>query len=83
MITEHFGRAAGNGHRVLAHLYERPIVSVNDVMELTGTSYPTANILVSSMEEHGILVEFTGQSRNRRYRYEAYIQLFADPTAET
>ena len=83
LITEHFGRAAGNGHRVLAHLYERPIVSVNDVMELTGTSYPTANILVSSMEEHGILVEFTGQSRNRRYRYEAYIQLFADPTAET
>ena len=40
-------------------------------------------LLVSKMEEHGILREFTGQSRNRRFRYEAYIALFADPVTET
>ncbi len=83
LITEHFGRAAGNGHRVLEYLYERPIVSVNQVKELISTAYPAANTLVSKMEEHGILREFTGQSRNRRFRYEAYISLFADPPPQT
>jgi len=83
LITEHFSRAAGNGHRVLEYLYERPIVSVNDVQGLIGTAYPAANRLVSKMEEHGILHEFTGQSRNRRFRYEEYIRLFTDPEPET
>jgi hypothetical protein len=30
----------------------------------------------------GILHEFTGRSRNRRFRYEEYIRLFADPEPE-
>jgi len=78
-ITERLGRAAGNGYRVLEQLYERPIVSVGDVQELIGTTYPAANQLVAKMVEAGILHEFTGQSRNRRYRYKDYIDLFSDP----
>ena len=79
LITEHLGRAAGNGHRVLEYLYEHPIVSVNEVESLTGVTYAAANQLVSKLEVCGILREFTGRSRNRRFRYEEYIQLFADP----
>jgi len=82
LITEQFGRAAGNGHSLLESLYERPIVSVKDVQQLIGTSYQAANSLVSKMETHGILREFTGNSRNRRFRYEDYIALFADPVPE-
>ncbi len=82
LITEQFGRAAGNGHSLLESLYERPIVSVKDVQKLIGTSYQAANSLVSKMETHGILREFTGNSRNRRFRYEDYIALFADPMPE-
>ena len=58
-------------------------MSVNQVKELIATAYPAANTLVSKMEEHGTLREFTGQSRNRRFRYEAYIALFADPSPQT
>src|SRR4051812_44659032 len=36
VITEQLGRGAGSGHRVLEHLYERPILSVNDVTRITG-----------------------------------------------
>jgi len=75
-ITEHFGRAAGNGHKVLERLFERPIVSVNDMKELTGTTYPAANQLVQRFVEQGILAEITGQARHRRFRYEAYVRLF-------
>ncbi len=77
-ITDHLGRAAGNGHKVLEHLYEHPVISVQDVQEITGTTYVAANQLVQRFVELGILGEITGYARNRRFRYEPYIALFWD-----
>jgi len=79
LIAEHLGRAAGNGHRVLERLYERPIISVKEVRTITGTSNPAANQLVQKLTKHGVLNEITGQRRNRRFRYEAYVRLFEEP----
>jgi len=75
-ITDKLGRAAGNGHKVLESLFDRPIVAVNDVRQLTGTTYAAANSLVSRLVEVGVLGEMTGHARNRRFRYQAYIDLF-------
>jgi Fic family protein len=77
-IADRLGYAAGNGHRILEHLFEHPIVSVNDVRDLTGTTFPAANQLVSRLTDLNLLVEITGQARHRRFRYDPYIQLFAD-----
>lgn len=83
-ITAGLGRAAGNGYKVLESLFDRPIIAVNDVRTLTGTTYAAANTLVSRMVELGILHEMTGYARNRRFRYDPYIALFADaPQPET
>ncbi|MEZ4379525.1 MAG: Fic family protein [Gemmatimonadales bacterium] len=78
VIADRFGRAAGSGHRVLESLYERPIISVHDVEALLGVTYPAANNLVSRCERAGILVEITGNRRNRRFRYEPYVALFRE-----
>jgi len=78
-ITEHLGRAAGNGHRVLEQLFKRPILAVTEVQEIIGTTYPAANSLVGRLNALGILVESTGFARNRRFRYQPYIDLFAEP----
>lgn len=75
-ITEHLGRAAGNGHRILETLFDRPIITVANVKALTATTYPAANNLVSRMVSLGILKEMTGNARNRRFRYEPYVRLF-------
>ncbi len=77
-ITEQLGRAAGNGHKVLESLFDHPIVAVNDVSELTGTTFAAANNLVSRLVDLGILSEMTGNARNRRFRYAPYIELFND-----
>ena len=77
-ITEHLGRAAGNGHRMLEHLYERPIVSASDIEGLLGITFPGANQLVARLVNLGILTEFTGRSRHRRFRYDPYVRLFED-----
>ncbi len=78
-VTAGLGRAAGNGHRVLEHLYQRPIVAVADVQTLTATTYTAANNLVSRLVAQGILVEATGYRRNRLFRYQPYIDLFGAP----
>lgn len=75
-ITQHLGRAAGNGHRVLEQLYERPIVSVTDVRGLLGTTFAGANQIVQRLVDLAILAEITGQVRHRRFRYDAYVRLF-------
>jgi len=82
-IADNMGYAAGNGHRVLETLFERPIVAVKDVVAVTHTSYTAANQLVKRLDRLGLLEEITGQARNRRFRYAPYILLFADEETES
>ncbi len=82
-ITEGLGRAAGNGYRVLEHLYQHPIVSVKEVRILLGVSNPAANRLVARLVDLGILREFTGHARNRKFIYQSYVELFQDHEMET
>jgi Fic family protein len=78
-ITDKPGRAAGNGHKVLESLLDRPIVAVNDVQKMTGTTCAAANRLASRLVRLDVLDEMTGNARNRRFRYAPYIALFNDP----
>jgi cell filamentation protein, protein adenylyltransferase len=82
LVTAHLGRAAANAHRVLEHLFQKPILSVADVRNLTGTTYPAANNLVSRLAQRGIIQEITGHRRNRLFRYEPYIALFGENPAD-
>ncbi len=77
-ITESLGRSAGNGHKVLEHLYRHPIISVREAQDVIGTTFPAANDLVSKMVDLTILREITGQARNRKFMYPSYINLFTD-----
>ena len=63
---------------LIEELYQRPIISVLDVVDITNTAFATANRLTEKLVDLGILVEITGQQRNRRYRFEPYIRLFRD-----
>ncbi len=76
LITDEFGRVAGNGIKVLEHLYQRPIINAKTIKAITGVSYPAANALLAKFTEHDILIEATGRNRNRIFRYEDYIGLF-------
>lgn len=77
-ITNGLGRAAGNEHKALESLFDRPIVAVADIQQVAGTTYAAANKLVARLGELGLLAEITGYSRNRRFRYETYQRLFLD-----
>ena len=78
VINDQLGRAAANGHRLLDLLYEFPFTSVNEVRELTGTTFASANALVARMVEYDLLREYTGHHRNRRYLLHQYVGIFTD-----
>jgi Fic family protein len=78
-ITEHLGRAAGNGLRILEYLFKHPIISVKQVRTIIKTSNPAANTLVRKLVDRGILKEITGQKRHRRFRYDDYVRIFEEP----
>ncbi len=77
-ITEHLGRAAANGQRVMDRLFDHPIVSVATVREWLGITPAGANQIVGRLEGVGLLREITGYARNRRFRFEPYLRLFEE-----
>lgn len=76
-ITDTFGRGAGNGLKLLEHLFRTPVTTVQAVSSLLGTTYPGAANLVNKLQDAGLLNELTGQARNRVFRYEPYVELFS------
>jgi Fic family protein len=82
VITERFGRSAGSGLRVFESMFQRPIISVSEISDMLGVTFPAANDLVQRFEAQGILQEITGQKRYRLFRYTPYIDLFADRAAK-
>jgi Fic family protein len=83
LVTDNLARTTANGHRILEHLYKHPIISISDAQGLIGTSYTSANALIERLNEMGIIEEFTGQARNRRFRYTSYIELFTDDAMDS
>jgi Fic family protein len=78
IIQEKFGRTAANGLKVLEHLYTRPIISVQTIVDLVGVSFTAANQLMERFLSEGMLEEITGQTRYRKFRYANYINLFSE-----
>ncbi|MGP9818734.1 hypothetical protein ACTZWW_01865 [Salinarimonas sp. NSM] len=72
------GGAAANGLIVLERLFQRPIITVNEMALALNVSYAAANQIVQRLAVAGILEEITGQRRNRVYRYTPYVDLFTE-----
>jgi len=75
-IAATFGKRSHNAALLLQFLFKKPIIHVNQVKEITQTSYKSANDLVSDLVNAGILKEMTGQSRNRVFVFDDYLNMF-------
>ena len=76
-MTQTFGKKAHNASKLVEYLYQRPIVSINDVSDALAVSKPTANILVKEFEEKEILRELTGYQRNKLFVFERYLNIYS------
>lgn len=67
------GRAARSAIRVHQALRERPLMTVQQVADRTGLSFPTASSAIQVLARLGIVREMTGKQRNRVFGYHEYL----------
>lgn len=70
------GSRAKNAQKLLQMMYTTPILNARSVEKGLEISFSSANRLLKSLREFGILVETTGHSRNRIFVLEEYLNLF-------
>lgn len=73
---EKIGKKAINGKKLVQLLYSQPKVNAKTAAEKLGISFVSANGLLKTFVEIGILEEKTGFNRNRYYVFEEYIKIF-------
>lgn len=71
-----FGKRAANASKLLKELFKKPVIHVNQAQKALDVSYKSANDLINDFVQNGILKEMTGQSRNRVFMFEEYLNLF-------
>lgn len=72
-----FGKKAHNASKLIEFLYQRPIISISDIIEPLEISKPTANTLVKEFESKGILKEITGYERNKLFVFDRYLTIYS------
>lgn len=69
-------RRQENAQQLMRYLYGRPVIDVKAVTGLLSTTTNTAASLINDLVEHGVLLEVTGQRRNRLFLFHDYLELF-------
>lgn len=70
------GKRSTNAHKVVNHLYQRPIIDAGRVAKVSGISMASAYKLLADFERMEILEEVTGGKRGKLYLFSRYLELF-------
>ena len=70
------GSRAKKAQKLLLYMFSHPIVNNKSVVKELGMSFNSANRLIKSLMELGLLTEITGFSRNRFFVLKEYLDLF-------
>ena len=65
-----------NVQKIMRQLYAQPVVDVKWATRTTGASINTASGLIADLVNFGVLVEVTGQRRNRLFLFQEYLNIF-------
>jgi Fic family protein len=74
------GRTASTLLRVFRVLCERPLVTLSQICERTGLSFPSAANAMKALGQLGMVREVTGQRRNRIFAYDEYLNILNEGT---
>lgn len=69
-------RRQHNAQELIKHLYQMPIVRINDVARLLSINNNTAAALVKDFCVHNVLVEISGRKRFKLYIFNQYMSIF-------
>ncbi len=75
-IQSGFGRRSNSAMILLQALFRNPVTSIEQASVTCKISFKAANDLVALMQQKEYLKETTGQSRNRIFVFEPYLNVF-------
>ena len=75
-IHEKWGRRTQSALKLLNALFLHPVITVKDAMSICELTKKASGELIESFEKAGILSELTGQTRNRIFAFNRYLELF-------
>lgn len=76
LIRSKYGKRSTNAIILLHALFKRPFITIEQASAICNVTYKSANDLVKLMTDDKILIEMTGQSRNRLFVFDEYMSLF-------
>ena len=76
-IARELSHQSGIGYRLLDNLFERPVVTVRDVMGMLDVSYDVSRRLILRMASLGILDAIGDRKRNKAWLYRRYFNLIS------
>jgi len=76
LVVLNLGKKVKNGNKLLEHLYQNPIITLNNVVKILGVTKPTASSLVKDFMHNDILKEVTGYGRNKLFVFDEYLKIF-------
>ncbi|MEA4845990.1 MAG: Fic family protein [Clostridiaceae bacterium] len=80
VAISNMGRAAKNALQLLAYLEANPIIEITKTAKALDMSFNTVSAAIKRLCEAGILVQSSGEQRNRVFSYEAYLNLLREGT---
>lgn len=75
-VLPKLGSKVNRGQQLLQVLYQTPILSTKNIASILDISTSTSNRLVADFVNLGILNEYTGYKRNRKFIFREYVDLF-------
>jgi len=70
------GSRSKKAQKLLLFMFSNPIIDNKKVMKELGISFSSANRLIKTLVNLGLLTEITGFSRNRMFQLKEYLDLF-------
>ena len=74
-VIPKLGRSAEQGSVLLENLFKQPVVTAKDVRDILNISSPSAQKFLAKFTQLKILVEITGNKRNRIFVFKKYLSL--------
>ncbi|GHV96195.1 hypothetical protein AGMMS50293_25150 [Spirochaetia bacterium] len=79
-LIEAMGRSAKTVMRLFAYLEANPIIDIQKTAAALGTTFVTVSGAVSRLCDAGILVQSSGERRNRFFSYKDYLDILREGT---
>ncbi len=70
------GGRAENANKILELFYQKPALNVKEIEKFLSMNQRTIRNVLNTLEKENLIIEYTGNKRNKKYIFQRYLKLF-------